>query len=96
MLNKMKLKIEPCGTTEMIFFHELNLNQLLFFGRDLINSLQNALKTMNQFRRYVVYLSINRDRGNQKRLINPSLVHQMLCFLSTASFQDSSMITKMK
>ena len=53
-VEQMKFKIEPCGTPEMIFFHELNLNQLLFFAGDLINSLQKALKTMNQFRRYVV------------------------------------------
>ena len=39
---------------EMIFFHELIYNQLSFFNNDLVNSLEEALKAISQFRRHAV------------------------------------------
>ena len=47
LLNKIGLKIEPCGTPEMIFFRELNL-ELTFVLCQRFEILEGALKTTNQ------------------------------------------------
>ena len=73
-------KIAPCSTPKMIFCHELNLDQFLLFPSDFIHSFEEVLNRTNKFCRHAVSLSIGSNWGNQKVLINISLVHQMLCF----------------